>query len=375
MIFSSTALIRYSNQVVLLFSNHLKFLQLKMKSVMRYKVKVIINGSDDVIDDYASKHGTIYHMTCWASIIKKVFSHDTYYFYALDDKDNVCGLLPVVHLSSMLFGKFLVSMPYFNYGGVVADNTKIRALLIDSAIEIATELNADHIEFRGTERIDDLPVREDKVNMILELPDNLDLLGVQIGSKKRSQVRRPLRDGVISVCGGPELLDRFYDVFSENMRDLGTPVYPKIFFKEILDHFPDSTQIVILQKDTKSISAAFLIGFKDTLEIPWASTLRKYNSFSPNMLLYWEVLTYAINNKYKIFDFGRSSIDSGTYRFKKQWGAKPLQLYWHYWVKEGGAIPQLNPNNPKYKLMIDIWKRMPLWATNLVGPKIVKNLP
>ena len=342
---------------------------------MEYKIRIIINSRDDRIDDYALKHGTFYHQTAWSEIVKKVFNHDTYYFYAIDNKDKVCGLLPVVNLSSFIFGKFLVSVPYFNYGGVVADNNQIKSLLINCAIEKAKELDADHIELRETIKLDNLSVREDKVNMILDLPESLDILGAQIGSKKRSQVKRPQKEGVVSLSGGFELLDKFYDVFSENMRDLGTPVYSKLFFKEILECFPDSTQIVLLNKDDNPISAAFLIGFKDTLEIPWASTLKKYNSFSPNMLLYWEVLSYAINNKYKKFDFGRSSIDSGTYRFKKQWGAKPMQLYWHYWMKDGGDIPQLNPNNPKYKLVINMWKRLPLLVANFIGPRIVKNLP
>ena len=123
------------------------------------------------------------------------------------------------------------------------------------------------------------------------------------------------------------------------------------------------------------VASGFLIGFKKRLEIPWASSLKEYNKLSPNMLLYWSVLKFAIENGYKQFDFGRSSIESGTYRFKEQWGAKPIQLYWYYWLSNGGKLPELNPHNPKYQTAINIWKRLPLSVTKIIGPRIVKNLP
>lgn len=342
---------------------------------MDYRIQVLVNEISQDINEYVRRKGSLYHLTDWSPLIKSVFNHNTYYFYALDKDCRVCGVLPIVNLDSILFGNYMVSMPFFNYGGVIADNLTIENLLFDSAIDKARNLNVQHIEFRGTEPRKGMETRVDKVNMLLELPESMDEIGNMIGSKKRSQVRRSLKEGVEVVIGQSELLADFYQVFAENMRDLGTPVYPRSFFKEILARFPDMTRIIILRKDKKPISAAFLIGFNGVLEIPWASTLRKYNSFSPNMLLYWEVIKFAIENGYKVFDFGRSTIDSGTYRFKKQWGAKPLQLHWHYWLNSGKELPNLNPSNPKYKIAISLWKRMPLVMANFIGPKIVKNLP
>jgi FemAB-related protein (PEP-CTERM system-associated) len=267
-------------------------------------------------------------------------------------------------------------MPYFNYGGAVANDKKIESKMMQSAIEIALELGAEHIEFRDSNARDSSwSLRKDKVNMILELPETAETLAKEIGAKKRSQIRRPLKEGVESVTGGIELLNDFYQVFSINMRDLGTPVYTKAFFSEILKTFPKQTKIVILRLNGKPISAAFLIGFKDQLEIPWASTLKEYNRFSPNMLLYWEVLKLAIESGYRKFDFGRSSIDSGTYRFKQQWGAAPMQLYWHYWLAKGKEMPQLTPDNTKYKMAIKVWQHLPTFVTNGLGPLIIKNLP
>jgi hypothetical protein len=123
------------------------------------------------------------------------------------------------------------------------------------------------------------------------------------------------------------------------------------------------------------VAAAFLIGYGGRLEIPWASTIRDVNHLSINMLLYWEVLKYAIQHQYRIFDFGRSSRDSGTYFFKRQWGAHPQPLYWHYWLRGDRKLPALNPQNPKYALAINIWKHLPLFIANRLGPSVVKYLP
>jgi FemAB-related protein (PEP-CTERM system-associated) len=176
--------------------------------------------------------------------------------------------------------------------------------------------------------------------------------------------------------GKEEYLDSFYDIFSTNMRDLGTPVYGKKFFRNILREFPTSTWICTVRtKEDKAVASGFLVGFKKRLEIPWASSLRSHNSSSPNMLLYWTSLKFACENGYDTFDFGRSTPGEGTYKFKEQWGAKPVQLFWHYWLRSGGPLPELNPHNPKYKMAIKIWQKLPLSVTNLIGPAIVRNLP
>ena len=151
-----------------------------------------------------------------------------------------------------------------------------------------------------------------------------------------------------SNFGREEELDNFYSVFSTNMRDLGTPVYPKKFFRNILDAFPEESQIcTIYSKDTVPVASGFLMGYKNNIEIPWASSIRSYNKHSPNMLLYWSLLKFSCKKGYRVFDFGRSTQDGGTYRFKKQWGSKPVQIYWYYWMKNNGNLPVLNLSNPK----------------------------
>lgn len=317
---------------------------------------------------------SLYHRAEWQQLIHDVFGHECYFFYA-SSKQQVLGVLPLVRLNSKLFGDFMVSMPYFNSGGAIANNLSIEQQLMQAANDLAKKIGTDHIEYRDDISRPTLPARTEKVNMILSLPLTEDELWNNFSSKLRSQIRRAQREDTTINIGGAEYLDSFYTVFARNMRDLGTPVYGKKFFSAILQRFPKHSNIVIVYLKNKPVAAAFLLSSNSNLEIPWASTIKQVNHLSLNMLLYWEILKFAIKNKHDYFDFGRSSKNSGTYHFKQQWGARPKQCYWHYWLKHNGEPPSLNPNNPKYKLLISAWKKIPICITKYIGPNLVKNLP
>lgn len=330
-------------------------------------------------DDYVNQHesASVYHLSAWKLLIEKTFGHECFYYYALNENGNICGVLPSVNLKSKLFGNFIVSMPFFNYGGVIADTSEI-ANQLNQHLQNQAEINkVSHIQYReSVERVEHaLPVSTSKVNMILQLPETPDALGKLIGSKRRSQIKRPIKEGVSHKIGKAELLDDFYQVFCENMRDLGTPVYGKSFFVNILNTFKESCSICIVYWQGKPVSAGFLLRYKDRMEIPWASTLSYANRISVNMYLYWQILSNAIEIGCSEFDFGRSTIDEGTYRFKKQWKSEPQQCYWYHWVPEGGELPNLSPSNAKFDLAIKVWKKLPLPITNTLGPLLVKNLP
>ncbi len=342
------------------------------------KVVALQADNTQAWDAYVEQHerGSIYHLSKWQALIEKVFGHETYYFFSVDGQGNIDGVLPLVRLRSRLFGDYMVSVPFFNYGGAIAVSAEVEKKLMTHAVSVAEQKKISHIEYRDSiERDTAWEARTDKVVMVLDLPKEEDELWKALGSKRRSQIKRPLRESPEVVHGGIELLDEFYRVFSINMRDLGTPVYSKAFFKAILEQFSEAVTLLIIRLKGKPVGAAFLIQYKGMMEIPWASTLREVNSISINMLMYWEVLKLAINKGCQQFDFGRSSVDSGTYRFKKQWGAEPKQLYWYYWLGEDQELPGLTPNNPKYKLAISMWQKMPVFATQILGPMIVKNLP
>jgi len=318
---------------------------------------------------------SIYHLAEWRTLITETFGHDCHYFVARNGDNDVVGILPLVNLRSRLFGNFMVSMPFFNYGGAIADHPAIERQLMQAAAGYAGQAGIGHIEFRDDIPRDGMPVRDAKVSMRLSLPAGQRELWDGFTPKLRAQIRRPQREHPVTRHGGLEYLDDFYRVFARNMRDLGTPVYGKAFFRNILRTFPKQSDIVVVYLEARPVAAGFLLGHRDTLEIPWASTLKEVNHLSMNMLLYWSVLRLAVQRRYRYFDFGRSSRDSGTFRFKQQWGATPRQLYWHYWLSGGGQPPALNPDNPKYALAINLWKRLPLSVSIWLGPPIVKHLP
>lgn len=331
-------------------------------------------------DDYveSNKETSIYHKAGIREVICKVFKHNTYYFYAHLENGKILGILPLVQIKSILFGNYMVSVPYFNYGGVVADNELVEKLLLDEAKKTALKIGVSHIEYRNIKESDAYTdLRTDKITMILKLPDNYETLWSNIGAKRRAQINRSRKEKInIEICKGTiDLLDDFYKVFSRNMRDLGTPVYAKKLFQSIISGFPDMCKIIVVKFDSKPVATAFLVANRETLEIPWASCISDVNHLGTNMLLYWETLKYAIENGFKYFDFGRSTVNSGTYRFKKQWGAEPKQLYWHYHLLGNNEMPYLSPANPKYKVAINLWQRIPVFVANILGPHIVKNLP
>jgi FemAB-related protein (PEP-CTERM system-associated) len=175
--------------------------------------------------------------------------------------------------------------------------------------------------------------------------------------------------------GAADILKDFYDVFSRNMRDLGTPVCGPEFFAEILRAFPANSRIGVVYLNKEPVAGGFLYGFRQVLEIPWASSDRRYNRLAPNMLLYRSVLEYACHEGYRVFDFGRSTPDSGTYRFKEQWGARPVQLNWHYWLSNGGPLPDLSPSNEKFRWAIFLWQRLPLFVAQCLGPAVIRHIP
>jgi len=329
-------------------------------------------------DAYVEAHpgATGYHLFAWRRVIERVFGHQTIYLTARDEQKRIRGVLPMVFLSSRLFGRFLVSLPFVNYGGTLSDDACFQEILLERAIEQAKRLGADHIELRHQDASDLCwAKKQHKVSMRLELPGDFDTLWKTFPAKLRSQIRRAEKEGMVFRAGGEDLLNDFYVIFSRNMRDLGTPVYSAAFFSEILRVFATRARIGVVYLNDQPVAAGFLYAYRQMLEIPWASSDRRYNRLAPNMLLYRSVLEYACHEGYRIFDFGRSTPDSGTYRFKEQWGARPVQLSWHYWLSNGGPLPDLSPSNEKFRWAIFLWQRLPLFVSECLGPVVVRHIP
>ena len=297
-------------------------------------------------DTYVNTHpqATLYHISAWKNIIEKTYGHKTYYLMAIRGQENgsqlttnssnqketfheisansyeldsnhVVGILPLVHLKHFFFGNSLISIPFFDLGGILANYEETKKELLSEAIKLGHEIKANTIELRHTQPLRwlvhspqltahsptsfakryDLSTinhvtKAHKVRMLLELPESSEILMKSFKSKLRSQINKPIKEGLKAKIGGLELLHDFYDVFSINMRDLGSPLHSKKLIQHVLEEFSGKAKIVLVNKNINPLACSVIIGFKNTLENPWASALREYSRLSPNMLLYWTML-------------------------------------------------------------------------------------
>lgn len=328
-------------------------------------------------DAYVAEHpdATMYHLSGWSEVIGNAFGHRMITLAAMAG-ERVAGLLPLVFFDTPLFGRFSVSMPFLNYGGVVADTPEVERALLSAGIQAAREARASYVELRHTRRrFDDLAVQTHKVSMLLPLRPSAEAQWTALDRKLRNQIRKAEKSGLTVQAGGAELLDPFYGVLAENMRDLGSPVQSRRFFEEILKAFPDRSRLLSVWLEGRPVAASFVLWHGGRIEVPWASSLRRYNPLCPNVLLYWEMLKFAIGRGFSTFDFGRSTPLEGTYQFKAQWGAQPEQLFWEYWLADGARLPDRSPKNEKFSRAITMWQRLPVVVTRVLGPVIVRNIP
>jgi FemAB-related protein (PEP-CTERM system-associated) len=312
----------------------------------------------------------------WLRVLRDGLRHQPYCLEAAAD-GQIVGLLPLAFVRSRLFGRYLVSLPYLNSGGVQARDEAVARALVDRAVRLADALDVKHLELRHeVERSHPALSQKltSKVHLRLSLPASEDDLWARYKSKLRSQIRSGMKHDFQIAWGGSEFTGDFYEVFSRNMRDLGTPVFSRRLFESILEQFPGRAELCIVRAGQRPIAAALLTHGEGLTEVPSASCLHEFRSTNVNMLMYWRLLCRAIKRGQHTFDFGRSSIDSNTFRFKEQWGAKPHPAVWQYYVRRGN-VRDLRIESGKYDLMIRVWRRLPLALTRLAGPVIVRGIP
>jgi FemAB-related protein (PEP-CTERM system-associated) len=325
---------------------------------------------DRFIEGHAGASG--YHAWAWRGVFARAFGHESIYLVARDGA-RIAGVLPLVFIDSVLFGRSLTSLPFLNYGGIAAESHDAAAALLDAAARIARERRCRHVELRHVARqFPDLPCKQHKVTMLLPLEAGM---WDKLDRKVRNQVRKAQKSDLVSQQGGVELLRDFYRVFVRNMRDLGTPVLGIVFFQELLRAFPDRARIHVVRLQGAAVAAGITYRTAGTVEVPWASSIRTYNHLCPNHLLYWSVIEEAVLAGARTLDFGRSTPNEGTFKFKEQWGAEPVPLCWEYYLADGGSIPDATPANPKFRLAIAAWKKLPLPLTTVLGPRIVRGIP
>jgi FemAB-related protein (PEP-CTERM system-associated) len=318
---------------------------------------------------------TFYHRIEWKNIIEKSFGHKTYYLMAMDN-DKVVGILPLVHIKSLIFGSIFCSMPFLNFGGVCADTQGTESLLLKEAEMILKKNRGDYLELRHLKLTSaSLPCKSHKVSMTIELNPDPEIVWNQFDRKHRSNVRRAAKNGLEVKYGKGELLPEFYNVMCRGWKELGTPIYAYSFLENIVEALGDSIEIFLVSYEGKAVAASFIGYNKDTVEGMWLSSLHEYAKLQAGYVLYWEMIRQACEKGYRQFHLGRSTMESGGELFKKKWNATPKPLYWEYILNNSKEIPELNVENPKYQRAIEMWRKLPQNVTNFIGPHLAKNIP
>lgn len=340
-------------------------------------IEVAVPAGAATWNDFVARQpaATYCHRFEWRQVAEAVYDRSCTYLLARR-AGEVVGVLPLVWMPERLAGRRLVSLPYLDLGGPLATEAAIGSALIHAALNLAESLGARSVELReaGGPDPDSRPAA--RYRFLLELPSDADTLWRALGSKVRNQVRKAERSGLTTARAPAERLSDFYRVFSRNMRDLGSPVHSSRFLGQVLDRFGDDAHLYLTRDGAgRAVAGAIGIEFRDTLSVPWASALRSALQHCPNHSLYWTILEGAIAAGVRSFDFGRSSAGTGTFRFKKQWGATPVPLAWRE-VSRGGSRPERpGARSPTDRLLVAVWKRLPLALANRLGPLVRGRLP
>jgi FemAB-related protein (PEP-CTERM system-associated) len=312
----------------------------------------------------------LYHRYGWARVIERSYGHAPVYLWARD-ASGVRGVLPLVLFRGALGGRSLVSLPFLDEGGLCADDASARAALWEAASDVARRSRALSIELRqGPASGLGLPPLGSKVSVMLPLASDPEAMWKRLDAKVRNQIRKATSSGLEPAWCGIERLDDFYAVFTRNMRDLGSPVHGRRFFETILEEFADTARLLLVRDGRRTVAGGVCMVFRDTVMVPWASSLREWRSRCPSNLLYWEAIKSACDKGLRWLDFGRSSPGGGTYRFKMQWGGQERRLHW-----EASERPSIvDSDDPRYRWMISAWQRLPVPVATLIGPILRKRL-
>lgn len=321
----------------------------------------------------ADPHGTFFHRTAWRRVIEEAFGHRTHYLVAEQD-GAITGLLPLVHIRSLLFGSKLVSVPFCVYGGPLASDADTRRALYEHSLELMRRVGANIVEFRMREPpFEDLETRSDlyatfRKRISFDEETNLKA----IPRKQRAVIRKGIQLG-LSVRVDQDT-EGFHRIYAESVRNLGTPVFSRRYLRLLLQYFNDCCEIMTILDNDKPLAGVLSFYFRDEVLPYYGGSTPRARQRAANDFMYWQVMKRAAERGVRLFDFGRSKVGTGSFAFKKNWGFEPQPLYYQYALRAGQAVPDHNPLNPKYRLMIETWKRLPLPLANLIGPAVVRGI-
>lgn len=321
----------------------------------------------------ASPSATFFHRVGWRAVIERSFGHRTHFLTAKRNGEIV-GIMPIVETKSLLFGHALISNGYSVCGGPVAADVDAYDALIDHARTLLESTGAKYLEVRCPARpIADWMIRDDLyAGFSRTLPADEDLNLKQIPRKQRAVVRKAIDSPLTWTIDSS--IDDLYHVYAVSVRNLGTPVFGKAYFRNLLDVFGGDADVLTVRQDGRAVASVLNFYFKGAVMPFYTGSLPIARRLGANDLMYWRLMRHAVARGCTVFDFGRSKVGTGPYDFKRNWGFEPKPLVHQYLTRPGVPMPNVNPTNPKFKLMIAIWKRLPLPVANLLGPPIVRNI-
>ncbi|HUT74101.1 MAG TPA: FemAB family XrtA/PEP-CTERM system-associated protein [Armatimonadota bacterium] len=324
---------------------------------------------------HGHENATLFHDIRWRSVIADALGCRSYYLEAWESA-RLAGVLPLFLVRVSPFKSALVSIPFLNYGGPLADTETARHALLSDAIELAKDLRVEYLELRSREPMDDrFSSLSHKETYEIDLTPGRDAIWRLLKASVRNKVRKASKLGV-TVSQGKDLLPEFYRCFSRNMRDLGTPVLGLHFFEQVLRRFPRESHVFVASREGRPVGGKFVMAWRGIMHFIWASSLRQMLSCAPNDLLNWRAIEYACEQQMTRCDFGRSTRESTHAAYKKQWAAVPRPLFWEYY---GSGAPRgdshVRTATRPYRCASLVWRRLPLCIANRLGPPIAKHLP
>ena len=321
----------------------------------------------------SSPESTFFHRAGWQKIVHGIFHHDTYFLYAESDGD-ILGVLPLGHVNSWLFGNSLSGLPFAVYGGVAAASEEVAQALEQEAQQIAKRLGVAHLEWRNIHpRHADWPKQDLYVTFRKEIMTEEEANLLAIPRKQRAMVRKGIKNDLVSTID-PDA-ERFFALYADNVRRHGTPALPKRYFQALLAEFgPDCEVLTVSAPDGRALSSVLSFYFRGEVLPYYAGDFEPARKFAANDFKYWELMRRACARGLTVFDYGRSKQGSGSYAFKKNWGFEPTPLHYEYCLYKRADVPQNNPSNARFKLLIATWRRLPLVLANWLGPFVVRNL-
>lgn len=326
-------------------------------------------------DAFVKAHpdGTFFHLAGWQAVIERAFHHTTY--YAFTERDGLLtGVMPLVHVKSRLFKSALISNAFCVYGGPIATDATSRAQLVDYALAQMERLKVNHVEFRNRRASEPGWCYKSDLYATFrrEINADPDVNLMMVPRKQRAVIRQSLRNA-LDVEHHSDI-SLFYQVYAESVRNLGTPVFSLKYFKILASIFSGSSRVTTVYSQGKPVSSVFSFFFRDEVLPYYGGGTVAARSLGANDLMYWAVMCDAAANGCRIFDFGRSKLGTGSFNFKKNWGFVAEPLIYEFRLREPGEIPNVNPLNPKYRLLIEAWKRLPVPVTKFLGPTIAREL-